>query len=112
MKTTGRIIKTIYGFGTTNETNELFGADKLRGEHVWGLTLWIATDKFAVMDFIGVTLSDYPISFGAFVRTHHTSGVITADILKAAGKRTIDELVGVHVDVDYEDGKLVSWKVK
>jgi len=111
----GKIIEAKYGYGPKRLDEKLyyslFGADQLEGEYVWGLSVFLSTAQFTTMDFLGVTLNDYPISLGSFVKAHHTRGVDVANVLTDAGKRTIDELVGVKVLVTHEDGKLVGWKV-
>jgi len=112
VKTTGKILRVEYGFGLNREGNELYGINmKSSGENVWGVTLWLTCDDFTVTHFIGVTLSDYPTDEMAFEDTHLFKTIGLAGLLDNNNKRLISELVGVPVEIEHENGKLVSWKV-
>lgn len=113
MKTTGKILRVEYGYGMNREGNDLWGVDmKSSGENVWGVTLWLTCDGFTVSDFIGVTLSDYPTGESAFRVTNFWRTKSLSEILNRANKRLISELVGVPVEIEHENGKLISWRVK
>lgn len=114
MKTTGKILRVEYGFGMNREGNDLYGIDmESSGENVWGVTLWIQAEPHGVfIEFLGVTLSDYPTNEDRFRDILWEATYDVERLLGLSNKRLISELVGLPVEIEHENGKLIRWRVK
>lgn len=114
MKTTGKILRVEYGYGMNREGNYLYGIHmESSGENVWGVTLWLKAEGHGVFtDFIGVTLSDYPTNETAFEFATGKAITKISSTLDKANKRLISELVGLSIEIEHENEKLISWSVK
>lgn len=96
----GKIVNARFGFGGYDDTMIGFGV--------------VLEGGYGVSDFVGTwaTRSDRAQWSFEDQRNHFADAVVRLrDVLTAAKKRDVHELIGVPVEVTCSGGKLESWRV-